>query len=343
MREIEQFQNEYPSLDSYWRAVILFGRNVATYKFALGRALLTLAEQGKTEFTAEELAVPYAQALCEHLMTEDKQITSRSSSFLDACRQYNAQKITQTQLVEITAAKGFANVLDAFHVVNGLEIPEKFFYKRSNNNSSGIILSDNVFALRQAVEPRVINAEIESRWRLVETAWGLGIPSNLLTIEYDPAMNLLVTQDRSLRRKNITSVRSALNGYQKGKCFYCFADIDATDGGESCDVDHFFPHALQPYTSINLDGVWNLVLSCQHCNRGEKGKFARIPDVKYLERLNKRNNFLVNSHHPLRETIIRQTGSTDQQRAEFLRRQDAWAVGYMIHRWHPEYENAPVF
>lgn len=47
MSEIERFQQEYPSLDSYWRAVILFGRNVATYKFALGKALLTLADEKK--------------------------------------------------------------------------------------------------------------------------------------------------------------------------------------------------------------------------------------------------------------------------------------------------------
>ena len=85
MSEIERFQQEYPSLDSYWRAVILFGRNVATYKFALGKALLTLADEGKTLVTAEELSIPYASELCQHLKLEDKQINSRTSTFLDAC------------------------------------------------------------------------------------------------------------------------------------------------------------------------------------------------------------------------------------------------------------------
>ena len=343
MSEIERFQQEYPSLDSYWRAVILFGRNVATYKFALGKALLTLADEGKTQVSAEELSIPYAAALCEHLKLEDKQITSRSSSFLNACRQFNSSEISQDQLIQVTAAKGFANVLDAFHVVNGIEIPERFFHKRSTSNSSGIILTDNVFKLRETVNSQNFDAEIEARWRLVETAWSLNIPANLLTVEYDSELNTLITHDSSLCRKDITSVRAALNGYQKGKCFYCFGDIDASDDSGNCDVDHFFPHALQPYTNDNLDGVWNLVLSCPHCNRGANGKFAKIPEHKYLERLNKRNNFLVNSHHPLRETIMRQTGFTDQERTAFLRRQDTWAISLMIHRWHPEYENAPVF
>lgn len=343
MSEIERFQQEYPSLDSYWRAVILFGRNVATYKFALGKALLTLADEGKTLVTAEELSIPYASELCQHLKLEDKQITSRSSTFLDACRKFNRQEISQSQLIQTTAAKGFNNVLDAFHIVNGIEIPERFFYKRSNSNSSGIILTDNVFKLCEVVNSQNFDAEIESRWRLVETAWSLNVPSNLLMVEYDSELNTLITQDASLRRKDITSVRTALNGYQKGKCFYCFGDIDATNESGGCDVDHFFPHTLQSHTNDNLDGVWNLVLSCPHCNRGTNGKFAKVPDIKYLERLNRRNNFLVNSHHPLRETIIRQTGNTDQERASFLRQKDSWAINHMVHRWHPEHEEPPVF
>ena len=33
------FQEIAPSLDSYWRAIVLFGRNVASYKFAFGQNL----------------------------------------------------------------------------------------------------------------------------------------------------------------------------------------------------------------------------------------------------------------------------------------------------------------
>jgi hypothetical protein len=34
-----------PTLDSNWRAVVLFGRNVASYKFALAKTLLEMAER----------------------------------------------------------------------------------------------------------------------------------------------------------------------------------------------------------------------------------------------------------------------------------------------------------
>jgi hypothetical protein len=44
---MDTFTQRLPTLDNYWRAVILFGRNVASYKLALGKSLLELAGQGK--------------------------------------------------------------------------------------------------------------------------------------------------------------------------------------------------------------------------------------------------------------------------------------------------------
>ena len=83
------------------------------------------------------------------------------------------------------------------------------------------------------------------------------------------------------------------------------------------DVDHFFPRSLNDYIE-GIDGVWNLVLSCHKCNRGENGKFDRLPNLKYLERLQVRNEFLIDSHHPLRETLIAQTGTNKMCRQRFL-------------------------
>ena len=94
---------------------------------------------------------------------------------------------------------------------------------------------------------------------------------------------------------------------------------------------------------INLNGVWNLVLACPNCNRGANGKFAKVPSVKYLERLHKRNEFLISSHHPLRETIINQTGKTEQERAAFLREIDRRAINYLIHRWDTEEKQEACF
>jgi SAM-dependent methyltransferase len=100
------------------------------------------------------------------------------------------------------------------------------------------------------------------------------------------------------------------------------------------DVDHFFPHTLGPHEPrVNLDGVWNLVLACQECNRGPAGKFARLPGLPYLERLQTRNTFLIESHHPLRETLMSQTGETRERRREFLQGLFTRSKRLLLHTW----------
>ncbi len=335
MSRIEIFQESFPTFESYWRSIILFGRNVASYKFALAKSLLEIMPTGKTNISLEELAIPFSRNLCEHLSLSPKQTTSNSSQFLDTCKAFNLGEINHTQLIDTTVAKGFNNVIDAFHVVNRKTLPIKFYVK--DYNSSGnkkIILTDEIFRLQEIPFFNNLIQEAESRWNLVETAWELGVSSNLLKVSYDDQDEFFYISDKNYR-KDVTSARAALNGYQKGKCFYCFDDINVDSGSiNMCDVDHFFPYVLQSIIpNVNLDGVWNLVLSCARCNRGENGKFALVPKVEFLERLSRRNEFLISSHHPLKDTLIQQMGNTIEKRHNFLRKMDIFAINHLINRW----------
>ena len=341
---IEQFKEQYPSRESYWRSIILFGRNVASYKFALAESLLEIAPTGQTEVTLEELAEPYSRHICEHIEVAPKQATSRSSFYLDSLRKFNEGEIEHDEMIDTTVARGFNNVIDAFHVVNNEPIPMEFFQKDYSKTGKKIILTDELFRLAEEEHSKDFHEETESRWNLVETAWELGVSRNLLNVGYDGDEKVLYI-DRSARRKDVTSARSALNGYQKGKCFYCFADITVTeDERNTCDVDHFYPHLLQDIMrDVNMDGVWNLTLACPVCNRGANGKFAKVPAIKYLERLYRRNEFLISSHHPLRETIMNQTGSTERRRRAFLQTVDNRAINALAHRWETPEVAPPTF
>jgi 5-methylcytosine-specific restriction endonuclease McrA len=234
---------------------------------------------------------------------------------------------------------GFTAVIKAFHNVNHAEVPTRFFTDE-RKPGGGIALTDELLALKDDFQYRNLPGEVEARWRLVETAWSLNLSPNLLVARYDPSGEDLYVVSKDARRINVTSCRDALNGYQKGQCFYCRSTIDVGGKEENvCDVDHFFPHVLI-YSGMpegaNIDGVWNLVLSCRRCNRGEGGKFARVPYVQpYLERLHERNTYLIDSHHPLRETLINQTGRTESERIAFLNRMDVFAISRLVHRWEP--------
>ncbi len=84
-------------------------------------------------------------------------------------------------------------------------------------------------------------------------------------------------------------------------------------------------------------------MACKSCNRGANGKFARVPKIKYLERLHKRNSYMIDSHHTLRETLINQSGKTEVDRAMFLSNIDKQVINKLIHRWQPTFEFEAVF
>jgi hypothetical protein len=326
------FLDHNPSLQDYWRGIVLFGRNVASYKLALAKTLLDLADESTTAIPLEKLALPYANHLCKHLAQNPKQITSKSSRYLDRCAAFNRSEITQDALVEATVEMGFNNVIDAFHVVNAGPIPVRFF---ADERAGGrIVLTDDLLRLRAHTQYSNLPHEVEARWRLVESAWHLNLPASLLQLHYDNLDGSLFIEHRS-RRVGLTSCRTALNGYQRGWCFYCGVEI-LVDGSANTEVDHFFPRTLLTrHPGINWDGVWNLVLACEACNSGEGGKFARIPELRFLERLEARNNYFIESHHPLRETLINQTGTTTAQRHDFLQARDTESISCVIHRWAP--------
>jgi hypothetical protein len=331
-----------PRLEDYWRGIILFGRNVASYKFALAKTLLKLNAPSGQLLKLSDLAPVFSGFVSDHLKHSDKQATSASSQFLNICRQYNKGEVNKDKLVDETVRRGFNNVIDAFHIVNQDETAKRFFIDERTKNS-GIRITDEFSKLLTEARSGTLYGEVESRWRLVETAWELGVGRNLLCIDHDLDTEQLFSVNRSMRRTAVTSSRNALNGYQKGKCFYCGADIMQLDNGGDTDVDHFFPHVLkQAGFGPAVDGIWNLVLACQDCNRGADGKFARVPSINLLERLNTRNEFLISSHHPLRETLILQTGVEASVRRSFLSEFHRRSVATLLHTWHPPQRRPPV-
>src|SRR5262249_37215377 len=130
-----------------FRSVVLRGANVASYKFALAKSVLTLAESGATLASLEMLAVPFSHEICTHLKEVDTQATSAGSRFLDACRHFNAGRITHAELVETTVLLGFNNVIDAFHVVDRADVSTRFFHDERQKSLRGIRFTDELVQL----------------------------------------------------------------------------------------------------------------------------------------------------------------------------------------------------
>jgi hypothetical protein len=328
-----------PSLESQWRALILFGKNSATYKFAFAKSLLEIVNSETNKISLTDLSKPFSKNIIEHLKINDKQGNSKSSSFLNVCRNHIKGEISDNELWSKTEKLGFVNVVDAFQNLNGAQIPDIFYEKNYKSGKKEIVIKDNLLKLKESFHFQNFNQEVEARWNLVETAWNLNLNPKLLEVKYDEDKSLFFLENDFMRRTDITSVRDSLNGYQKGKCFYSFQDISVVSGSANlCEVDHFFPHinkTIHNEFGANINGVWNLVLANKDVNRN---KSAKIPEKSFLQRLFNRNEFYIQSKHPLAETIINQTGNTKQKRIEFLNKQYQLALNSAIITWKPEFE-----
>lgn len=339
---MDKFVGVEPSLENQWRAIILFGNNVASYKFALAKSLHELATVNNDLVTLEKLATPFSKHICEHLKHSPKQATSPSSKFLETCSAFNKGEKTADELIGQTVKLGFNNVIDAFHNVNRSEVPERFFIDERSKNG-GIRLTENFFKLATSCQFNSMNEETEARWRLVEEGWKMRVARSLIRVDASPELDQIFTLDDKRRRVPITSCRSSLNGYQKGRCFYCYDNISVNPVDENiADVDHFIPWSIGEKI-MHINGVWNLVLACQDCNRGAGGKFAKVPSLNLLTRLHRRNEYLIESHLPLRETLIQQTGSNEITRRSFIQQQYRIAKELLIHDWEPPIKGIITF
>jgi hypothetical protein len=228
----------------------------------------------QTFVSLEDLAVPYAARLCEHLQVEDRQSTSSRSQFLDACRSRNRGKLDAAQLAEATVRLGFANVVDAFHISRGGQPTQTRFFADERASRQGITLTDHLLELANGHQASVLPIEVDARWNLVQMSWGLGLGTRLVSFEMTPdedAVDLYAPP--RLRRGPITGVRAALSGYQDGRCAYC--DIEFTDIGTSrVAVDHVLPFVLMSrgWQDGDLHQVWNLVLACYGCNSAKRDR-----------------------------------------------------------------------
>jgi hypothetical protein len=95
------------------------------------------ADRADYRVPLEELAASFARHLCEHLKLVDKQATSRSSKFLEACRAFNHGELSEDVLIGTAALLGFADVVDAFHLVGSGPVHVRFFADERGGSSGG--------------------------------------------------------------------------------------------------------------------------------------------------------------------------------------------------------------
>jgi hypothetical protein len=96
----------------------------------------------------------------------------------------------------------------------------------------GLVLTDALLGLFGERRRPDLQAEVTSRWDLLEAAFAMHLPVDVLAT--DEQMIYRVWREE---RVNITGTRPVLHGYQNGRCFYCGGPLDWA----TVHVDHVIP------------------------------------------------------------------------------------------------------
>ncbi|WP_170289404.1 HNH endonuclease [Metabacillus lacus] len=99
-----------------------------------------------------------------------------------------------------------------------------------------------------------------------------------------PHVDYLLTKVEVIsRRSSLDKFYQIINKYENNNCFYCSSKLKQ----RSVHLDHFIP-----WSFIQTDDLWNLVLSCQRCNLQKSDKVA---ESNYLDHIIKRNDILLDN------------------------------------------------
>lgn len=306
---IKTFNELHNNPIATFRTVFLFGRNSSTFKFALTSALLK--QNPKNALSYEEVRDEFLKELFKHYQDNPNQWNRGANSVTKAFDKYSSDN-NWNQLVKVAERNIYNNVFDAYHNVGGASIKDEFILFEHDKASKQIVLTDNLNSVLENPElMKLIEQENQSRWRIVEEAWSAGLSPNLLV--YDEDGNLYSVRDKNQERVNIRSAVNALMPYQHGRCFYCNRPMNIyanSQDDDFPDVDHVYAHSQgqlirSNFQNVNTNGIWNLVIACKKCNRGEDGKFDSPPDNTFGEKLRSRNELFTEEHkHSLRNSIL---------------------------------------
>jgi 5-methylcytosine-specific restriction endonuclease McrA len=301
--------------EDFWRALILFGKNASTYKMALGKCLLSYSKQNKDKITLDDLALDFYNLYVDRVKNKKPQgaVLGRKTYIEQEIEGVLYTGKSLEKALEVIKQKSLNDmVLKKFHNLNEQPIEIKFYTVSENTNT--INLNKKLLELANYDSNQFFQKEIDSRWALLEHAF-----HNIHKIELLDADEYLKYVIHAEKRMPLTSLVNTLEGYQQGYCFYCGQNL------YDIEVDHVIP-----YNAIKHNEIWNLVLSHSFCNQN---KSDNVPSLHYIEKLITRNEFFIHSSHPIKDTLIRKLGNSEQQRRNEIIRQYQYAKNLIVRMW----------
>lgn len=309
-QEIQSFLDKESSTLNTFRTLTLFGKNAATYKFALCHALMK--QTGKTsEVRYEDLQEDFLLELVFHYENNPHQFAQTKNALTSKIDEYlgSDRSASDWNLLNKAASKNiFNDVFRAYQNVGSGTLASTHMLFEDQRTNKKITMTDRLVSILEDDKAKlIINIENQARWSIVEEAWRAGVTPNMLSFNQDDG---LFYSEFDNKRIGLRSAVDTLLPYQNGCCFYCNRKVSQfvmSQDDDFADVDHFFPFSILSRLgdkTPNANGIWNLVIACKKCNRGEGGKFDLPAANQFYQSLLTRNILFFEEHkHSLKNAI----------------------------------------
>ena len=293
--------NKFEDKD-YWKGIVLYGLNQATYKIALGKTILELATLGKESIDWHQLSKSYLDnyilRLKENALPQQNN-PARKTKMERIIDSLNKGIIDYSTAVSHVENEAFHDVIPRFQTIGTDKeiVGEKFYHFDFGRK---LYLHDATFKIVENSKTELIE-ELDARWSLLEGAFSM--------VHGDWHLSNSVRDiylENGYSRTNITGNIPFLQGYQGNSCFYCGEPI----GNNDIHVDHVLPRQF-----IQHDEIWNLVLSHSICNLHKNDSLV---GKHYFEKLIARNENIMGSNHPWKKKISNALGNTPLKRAKMM-------------------------
>ncbi|WP_209121145.1 HNH endonuclease [Alkalihalobacillus sp. BA299] len=281
--ELKEF---YLTDEEIWRifTVVLSSKSVksSTYKYALVKSLIENLYQVNDQFelTYDQLAFSFTKIywnlIVHHqLIHQNRGKTARVVTIIKEEQTKHSipsemifDKIDETLQVRLVRQVKTTMKENVYGALYG-DTRGKFY---------AFDHKQEVLKLNAAVHSFMLNYQ-----RLIVNLTNYHMATMIEELNEVPSINYLLGKVESIaRRSSLRPFEKVLLHYFNADCFYCSKTL--TGAKRETHVDHFIP-----WSFVQSDHIWNLVLSCNKCNSSKSDK---LPKRNYLEYIIERNDEL---------------------------------------------------
>lgn len=284
--KVGELREAYLTDEEIWRTftIVLSSKSVksSTYKYALIKSIIEGLYQVNDQFelTYDQLAYSFTKIywnlIVHHqLIHQNRGKTARVVTIIKEEQTKNGippemifdkiDEALQVKLVSKVKSTMKENVYGAL-------------YGDTRGNFYAFDHKQEVLRLNPAVHSFMLNYQ-----RLIVNLTNYHMAKMIEELNDVPSINYLLGKVESIaRRSSLRPFEKVLLHYFNAHCFYCNKSL--TGIKRETHVDHFIP-----WSFVQSDNIWNLVLSCNRCNSSKSDK---LPERSYLEYIIERNDRL---------------------------------------------------